>query len=119
VVLHEFAHQLDSESGAPNGAPFLGAVGRYRDWSAVLSRDFAKLRRDARRHHHGVLDHYGASDPAEFFAVATETFFEKPYQMADAHAALFAQLQQYYGVDPRDWLAPADAGGAVRVPLNN
>jgi len=95
VVLHEFAHQLDSEAGAANGAPFLGCATRYRDWSAVLARDFANLRHEARAHRHGVLDHYGASDPAEFFAVATETFFEKPHLMAARHAALYAQLEQY------------------------
>lgn len=104
VVLHEFAHQLDSESGPANGAPFLGKVSSYRSWAAVLSRDFANLRHDAIYHQHSVLDHYGASNPAEFFAVATETFFEKPYQMAEHHAALYEQFQQYYRVDPRAWL---------------
>jgi Mlc titration factor MtfA (ptsG expression regulator) len=52
------------------------------------------------------MDHYGATNPAEFFAVATETFFEKPYQMAEHHEELYAQLLQYYKVDPRDWMAP-------------
>lgn len=108
VVLHEFAHQLDSESGAANGAPYLGSPARYRSWAAVLSRDFAHLRHDARRHRHGVLDHYGASDPAEFFAVATEAFFERPHQLADCHPALYHEFQKYYRVDPRTWLARPD-----------
>lgn len=103
VVLHEFAHQLDSESGSTNGAPYLGSQESYRSWSAVLSRDFASLRADAMQHHHSVLDHYGATNPAEFFAVATETFFEKPYQMAERHPALFAEFGKYYRVDPRAW----------------
>lgn len=107
VVLHEFAHQLDSESGATNGAPFLGSASRYRRWAAVLSRDFAKLRHDAFYQRQGVLDHYGATDPAEFFAVATETFFEKPQQMAQHHADLFAEFEKYYRVDPRTWLPPS------------
>ncbi|MES2127962.1 MAG: M90 family metallopeptidase [Pseudomonadota bacterium] len=104
VVLHEFAHQLDSESGANNGAPFLGDRARYRRWSQVLARDFARLRHEAMVQQHSVLDHYGANSPAEFFAVATETFFGKPWQMAERHGELFAQFQDYYRVDPRAWL---------------
>ena len=106
VVLHEFAHQLDSESGAPNGAPFLGQRSSYRSWAAVLARDFAKLRYAAICRQHSVLDHYGATNPAEFFAVATETFFEKPHQMAEHYPDLFAEFEKYYRVDPRAWLAP-------------
>lgn len=105
VVLHEFAHQLDSESGSNNGAPYLGSQTSYRTWSEVLSRDFANLRTDALYRQPSVMDHYGATSPAEFFAVATETFFEKPWQMSERHAALFAELLKYYRVDPRAWLA--------------
>lgn len=103
VVLHEFAHQLDSESGSNNGAPYLGSQESYRSWAAVLSRDYANLRADAAYAQQSVLDHYGATSPAEFFAVATETFFEKPYQMAERHPALFAEFGKYYRVDPREW----------------
>ncbi|WP_395406989.1 zinc-dependent peptidase [Pseudoduganella sp. UC29_106] len=105
VVLHEFAHQLDSESGSNNGAPYLGSQESYRSWSQVLQRDFDALRRDAYfGRHDSVMDHYGATSPAEFFAVATETFFEKPWQLAERHAALFGELQKYYRVDPREWM---------------
>ena len=106
VVLHEFAHQLDSESGSTNGAPYLGSQASYRSWSQVLSRDFAALRADVMLRQHSVLDHYGATSPAEFFAVATETFFEKPWQMAERHPALFAEFEKYYRVDPREWQDP-------------
>ncbi|MGZ8288752.1 MAG: M90 family metallopeptidase [Telluria sp.] len=105
VVLHEFAHQLDSESGSNNGAPWLGDRARYRRWSEVLSRDFANLRVDAMYRQQSVLDHYGASSPAEFFAVATEAFFAKPYEMAGRHPQLFAEFHEYYRVDPREWQA--------------
>ncbi len=104
VVLHEFAHQLDSESGSNNGAPYLGSASNYRSWSEVLARDFANLRVDAMYRQHSVMDHYGASSPAEFFAVATETFFEKPWQMAERHSQLFGELFKFYRVDPRAWL---------------
>ena len=103
VVLHEFAHQLDSESGSTNGAPYLGSQASYRSWSEVLSRDFAALRADAMLRQQSVIDHYGATSPAEFFAVATETFFEKPWEMAERHPALFGEFSRYYRVDPRQW----------------
>jgi len=106
VVLHEFAHQLDSESGRANGAPYLGHPDSYRDWSEVLARDYNNLRLHAMYRQHSVMDHYGATSPAEFFAVATETFFEKPWQMAEHHAELYQEFLKYYRVDPRDWLAP-------------
>ena len=108
VVLHEFAHQLDSESGATNGAPYLGSPERYRSWAQVLSRDFAALREDAWFGREGVLDHYGAQDPAEFFAVATEAYFEQPHRLASRHPELYAEFLKYYRVDPRDWQAPPE-----------
>ena len=117
VVLHEFAHQLDSESGSNNGAPFLGDPASYGNWSAVLSRDFAHLRHEAMFRQQGVMDHYGATNPAEFFAVATETFFEKPWQLAARHPALYGQFRQYYRVDPREWLPePAPEPEPVAEP---
>jgi Mlc titration factor MtfA (ptsG expression regulator) len=109
VVLHEFAHQLDSESGSNNGAPFLGDPARYRSWSQTLGRDFALLRRDAYWGQRDVLDPYGATNPAEFFAVATESFFEQPHELAERHAELYAEFQAYYRVDPRAWFAAPPA----------
>jgi Mlc titration factor MtfA (ptsG expression regulator) len=106
IVLHEFAHQLDSESGRANGAPYLGNPASYQAWSEVLSRNFQDLRLHAMYRQQTVMDPYGATNPAEFFAVATETFFEKPYQMAEYHAELYAEFLKYYRVDPREWLSP-------------
>jgi len=106
VVLHEFAHQLDSESGSTNGAPFLGSPERYRSWSATLGRDFALLRRDTGWGYQGVLDPYGATDPAEFFAVAVEAYFELPHALAAHHPELYAEFKGYFRVDPRAWFPP-------------
>jgi Mlc titration factor MtfA (ptsG expression regulator) len=103
VVLHEFAHQLDSESGSTNGAPILGSADSYRRWSATLARDFELLRRETAWGYRDVLDPYGASSPAEFFAVATESFFEQPHALAARHPELYAEFQRYFRVDPRDW----------------
>jgi Mlc titration factor MtfA (ptsG expression regulator) len=103
VVLHEFAHQLDSESGSVNGAPILSGSHGLRSWAAILSGEFEELQKDAWKGRRSLMDHYGATNPAEFFAVATETFFEKPAQMHRHHAELFQVLKSYYRVDPRDW----------------
>jgi len=103
VVLHEFAHQLDSESGSTNGAPILAGGNCLRTWAGTLSSEFEELQKDAWQGKMSLLDHYGATNPAEFFAVSTETFFEKPSQMAKHHAELFAVLKCYYRIDPRDW----------------
>ena len=103
VVLHEFAHQLDSESGSADGAPLLAGTSCYRSWAAALSEEFEELQTDAHYGRRSLMDHYGATNPAEFFAVATETFFEKPRQMAKHHTELFGVLKNYYRIDPRDW----------------
>ncbi|PWQ93725.1 zinc-dependent peptidase [Leucothrix arctica] len=105
VAIHEFAHQLDHESGATNGAPFIGDSKRSENWAAVFSNEFRKLQQAAQRRDETVINYYGATEPAEFFAVVTETFFEKPREMRANHPALFEQLKSYYQVDPSDWIA--------------
>ena len=102
VVIHEFAHQLDQETGVANGAPFL----RHKNkqcWSSVLSDEFEQLQHKARRRESTLLDHYGATNPAEFFAVASEVFFERPREMLQEHSKLYAQLQGFYHVNPAIW----------------
>lgn len=103
VVFHEFAHQLDSESGITNGAPVLLESGAYEDWSEVLRREYELLCHKAETAEASLLDHYGAIDPAEFFAVITETFFERPTELVEEHPDLYAQLKAFYGLDPAGW----------------
>jgi len=105
VVLHEFAHQLDAEDGAADGAPIL-APGALRTWGGVLSEEYERLRRDAADDRRSALDEYGATNKAEFFAVATEAFFEKPVQLEREHPALYTQLRQFYRQDPARRAAP-------------
>jgi MtfA peptidase len=100
VVLHEFAHQLDQQDGSADGAPILEHRSQYVTWARVLSEDYKQLRRDTERGRTDVLDEYGATNPAEFFAVATECFFEKPVQLRKKHPQLFEQLKAYYRQDP-------------------
>ncbi|MDO8861982.1 zinc-dependent peptidase [Haliea sp. E1-2-M8] len=108
VVLHEFAHQLDSESGSENGTPVLSASDSD-EWVRVMTREYEGLATAAEREEETLLDPYGASAPAEFFAVITETFFELPDQLSAQHPELFSLLRRYYRVDPAQWYrAPED-----------
>jgi MtfA peptidase len=111
VVLHEFAHQLDSESGSQDGAPIL----KHNDpaqWKAVMTAAYEALTESAELDEETLMDPYGATDPAEFFAVATETFFECAEEMALDHPALFNELKKYYCVDPRQWRVTQASGTA-------
>ncbi len=103
VVIHEFAHQLDQEKGIATGAPLLPRFRDYRDWSRILAAEFAQLQQAARTGQATLLDHYGATDPAEFFAVASEVFFERSAEMAADRPALYAQLCRYYRLNPLSW----------------
>lgn len=100
VVLHEFAHQLDQESGSGNGAPILAGRTSYASWARVLGDDYKELKKRTKKFKKTVMDRYGATNPAEFFAVATETFFEKPVQLKTKHPELYEELKKYYNLDP-------------------
>jgi len=104
VVLHEFAHQLDQESGSTNGAPLLGAQSSYQNWTRVLSGEFEQLQKQANSGYNSLIDQYGATNPAEFFAVVTETFFERPIQLRRRHPELFEEMKSFYAVDPSEWV---------------
>lgn len=108
VVLHEFAHQLDSEHGPTDGVPALGKSGQYREWARVLSHEFQDLQERVSHHRKSVMDAYGATSPAEFFAVATETFFTRPKQMKKHEPELYEELKQLYRLDPDHWINKED-----------
>jgi hypothetical protein len=100
VVFHEFAHQLDFESGSAQGAPILPRGAKYSDWSRILGREYASLIHSLELGTPSLLDKYGAVNPAEFFAVATECFFLKPLDLKVQHPELYNQLRVYYRQDP-------------------
>lgn len=100
VVFHEFAHQLDEESGAAEGAPVLPRRSMYMAWARVLGHEYERLIHDIDHHKQTLLDRYGATNPAEFFAVVTESFFEKPLELKAHHPDLYEQLQLFYHQDP-------------------
>ncbi|WP_414584134.1 zinc-dependent peptidase [Scytonema sp. PCC 10023] len=104
VVLHEFAHQLDQEDGKAEGVPILQRKSDYPVWAQVMAEEYQQLCNQVQRGVKTVMDSYGATNPAEFFAVATETFFEKPQQLLKQHPALYELLQRYYQLDPVQWV---------------
>jgi MtfA peptidase len=100
VVLHEFAHQLDFENQSADGTPDLETRADYDSWSRVMTREFERLRQSIPYDHDGVLDIYGAQNPTEFFAVATEAFFERPRALKSRHPDLYAALSGFFRQDP-------------------
>jgi Mlc titration factor MtfA (ptsG expression regulator) len=104
VVMHEFAHKLDEENGDVDGVPALADSSHYREWAEVLARAYGASGHTGSSGRNQVLDEYAYTAPEEFFAVATETFFEKPEQMKGEFPELYAQLARFYCVDPAGWL---------------
>lgn len=109
VILHEFAHKLDEQNGDTEGLPVLGDAADYDEWARVLGREFAALEESVESGNEGLLGDYALHSPAEFFAVATEVFFEKPSEMKRVLPDLYGQLGKYYRIDPAAWAAPAGA----------
>lgn len=103
VVLHEFSHQLDQEDGSSDGLPVLADGMSHAAWSRAFHESYEHFCDDVNAGKRTVLDDYGATNPAEFFAVATETFFEKAEQLREAHAEVYQQLKAYYGLDTAEW----------------
>jgi hypothetical protein len=117
VVLHEFAHQLDAENGAMDGMPRLESRERREEWARVFDDAYRAFERAAASNRRTLVDPYGAGDPAEFFAVVTESFFERPLALRREHPALYDTLARYYRVDPASWGASgADASATPRRP---
>jgi MtfA peptidase len=100
LVIHEFAHQLDFEDLAADGAPLLSSREEKRAWAEVMKMEFAALRAADETGIPTLLDSYGATNPAEFFAVATEAFFERPLALRQHRPQLYAELQRFYRQDP-------------------
>ena len=106
VVLHEFAHKLDEENGEVDGVPALAHGSHYKEWAEVLSRAYGAAAGASGGKPVAVLDEYAFTAPEEFFAVATETFFERASELKAELPELYAQLERYYCVDPAAWESP-------------
>jgi len=103
VVLHEFAHKLDEENGVVDGLPVLRESSHYKAWAEVLTREYDAFLQRVEQRKNKVIDEYGAVSAPEFFAVATESFFEKSKKMKEKLPELYKQLKIYYGLDPAEW----------------
>jgi len=100
LVLREFAHKLDQLDGLADGTRPLGSSAAMAAWVRIMTREFQELRAAADDGRATLLDRYGATNPAEFFAVATECFFERGAELRERHRELYGVLCEYYGQDP-------------------
>jgi MtfA peptidase len=104
VVFHEFAHQLDSSGGRGDSTPVLRDRSSFIAWARALGEDYENFQRDIEEDRTDVMDEYGATDPAEFFAVATECFFEIPKDLQQAYPRLYDELKRFYQQDPATFI---------------
>jgi len=100
VIYHEFAHKLDMQNGVADGMPMLRYRTGHRDWVKTCSREYLRLLKNIRQGKQTFLDEYGATNEAEFFAVATEHFFSQPLPMIKDSPELYRVLCEFYGQDP-------------------
>lgn len=105
LVLHEFAHQLDFEDDVTDGTPLLDTRAEYLAWARVMGEEFAALRAAEEAGEPTVIDQYGTTNPAEFFAVVTEAFFERPRSLRQRHPALYDELARFYRQDPASYFS--------------
>lgn len=110
VIIHEFAHELDFEDGAADGIPPLERS-VYGEWVHVMHREYARLAKAVQKGRYlgkyKQLGEYAATNEAEFFAVTSELFFERPYRLHANFPAIFSELEKFYGCDPRGWVPPS------------
>lgn len=100
VVVHELAHKLDAAAGLFDGTPEITDRADRADWVQVCNREYRRLRR--RDDPDPVLRPYATTNPAEFFAVATEVFLMRPLDLEEHHPELYRVLCTYYGQDPAE-----------------
>jgi Mlc titration factor MtfA (ptsG expression regulator) len=103
VVLHEFAHMLDLEDSAFDGVPVFDTASAYRAWAAALALRFTLHVDATKRGRRRPIREYGATNRAEYFAVATEAFFEKPWQLRKREPELYTQLVDFFRQDPASY----------------
>ena len=103
VILHEFAHQLDQLDGCADGVPPLPNKGIYPEWRKIMTQEYKKLCNEAEHAVRDVIDWYGATNPAEFFAVTSESFFCNPIALRKAHSKLYDLFVEFYQLNPALW----------------
>lgn len=107
VVLHEFAHQLDGLSGFTDGAPVLKKGHSIVGWEQVFTQALKQHIKAVAAGQKTVLDAYGATAPEEFFAVAVESFFERPQSLKQHEPEVYGHLSTFFALDPAAWTPAA------------
>lgn len=102
VILHEFAHELDFQDRTFDGTPLLSTRAAYGAWGRAMQGEFEAHQRAVAAGARTVIDGYGATNPAEFFAVLTEHFFERPLELRERHPVLYTILKDFYRQDPAE-----------------
>lgn len=115
VIYHEFAHKLDMLDGAADGTPPLRDRAEYRDWVLTCSREYLRLKHSAEKGRKSFLDAYAATNEAEFFAVATEQFFNQPRLMVEHAPDLYRVLKEYYRQNPSERIPRIDCAGEEKA----
>ncbi|MCW8839709.1 MAG: zinc-dependent peptidase [Gammaproteobacteria bacterium] len=105
VVLHEFAHKLDLLDGSANGMPPLHSSMPPQQWSDDFTRAYHRMLSHLDHGHRSRIDPYAIESPAEFFAVVSEFFFEKPELLQEELPAVYAELVAFYRQDPLQYSA--------------
>lgn len=100
VILHEFAHLLDMVDGDVDGIPPMDSEEEFRTWKDVTRNEYRRLVNQSQLGRRTLLDQYGATSEVEFFAVASETFFEQPFELKVLHPRLYDVLKSFYKQDP-------------------
>jgi MtfA peptidase len=103
VALHEFSHQFDQEDGNADGVPIDVEPHKMAEWAHFMSDGFKTIKRRSKKKRRQMIDKYGETSPAEFFAVLTETFFEKGIHLKRKYPDLYQLMQDYYGLDTASW----------------
>jgi Mlc titration factor MtfA (ptsG expression regulator) len=99
VVVHEFAHQVDQDKGVADGRPWRPTRLQRKRWAVVMDQALATLRAQPS----ALISPYGATEPAEFFAVVSELFFERPRDLAAEAPEVYRELALLYQVHPLAW----------------
>lgn len=107
LVLHEFAHHLDSLDGEMGGLPPLPTHEAEQRWIDVFGREYDRLCRDVENGQSTLLDPYGTTNKAEMFAASTECFFERPVELREQHPELYDIFREFYKLDPTAWFGAA------------
>lgn len=116
VVIHEFAHQIDGETGDTDGMPRIADAELRQRWTAVFEHEYERLVEMTGRRRRTFIDEYGAEHPSEFFAVATEHFFMEPQSFSRRHPELYRVLAAFWCQDPSAWKGATGDGAAPSSP---